>query len=553
MYSAILYENVCAKCVPGARSKKPLGSTELQDKGAVLYVGETSRSVQERCKEHWSSYKGGKEDSHMLKHQWLEHGGEPAEFVMRVVGSRSTALSRQISEAVRIRRRGGEGRILNSRAEYNRSHIPRLQVEGEDISKKREEEREKEEAVESRVLDVEQLQWEQRKMKMVDKNRKEVVEQLRKSGAINERGGGEKRSIEGKKGGSRKRRKYALLDEDWGAPRNVTGEPKEGPVERGEEQIEQGIGGAGVNGGGEQVFPPSSPNGKQDGSEVFTPEKLPRISGVRALTQRSIYDYMAPVLDREEPFDKNTRVGQYDVTQYTDVCTDGVSCTGTTLDMMDGENEVIRNVDVLQTTPSMEHADKSAPDISFLPPQPSQDSMGVQSGATETTFNDVQGGNESDTTVHKMDGRWQHGMLDVNDASNGVCMNSDDQEVQSMNKNDKYERDDECEVLSTVVCTHSKKGICLVHNIKGDRREYKHKVWKQKKYGYGYVTCKKVVYSCPLSTEPSHTNGFDASKNSVKKPTEIEVVGLGSDNFQRGNVGGDNLLSGLRVKGTDLD
>ena len=152
-----------------------------------------------------------------------------------------------------------------------------------------------------------------------------------------------------------------------------------------------------------------------------------------------------------------------------------------------------------------------------------------------------------------MDGRWQHGMLDVNDASNGVCMNSDDQEVQSMNKNDKYERDDECEVLSTVVCTHSKKGICLVHNIKGDRREYKHKVWKQKKYGYGYVTCKKVVYSCPLSTEPSHTNGFDASKNSVKKPTETEVVGLGSDNFQRGNVGGDNLLSGLKVKGTDLD
>ena len=74
-----------------------------------------------------------------------------------------------------------------------------------------------------------------------------------------------------------------------------------------------------------------------------------------------------------------------------------------------------------------------------------------------------------------------------------------------------------------------------------------------KKYGYGYVTCKKVVYSCPLSTEPTHTNGFDASKNSVKKPTEIEVVGLGSDNFQRGNVGGDNLLSGLKVKGTDLD
>ena len=106
---SVLYENICAKCVPGARDKKQLGSKELQGKGAVLYVGETSRSIQERCKEHWVSYVGGKEDSHMLKHQWLEYQGEPAHFVMRVIGSRSTALSRQISEAVRIRRRGGGG------------------------------------------------------------------------------------------------------------------------------------------------------------------------------------------------------------------------------------------------------------------------------------------------------------------------------------------------------------------------------------------------------------------------------------------------------------
>ena len=63
----------------------------------------------ERSKEHWASYKGAKEDSHMLKHQWLEHGGEPAEFVMRVVESCSTALSRQIGEAIRIRRRGERG------------------------------------------------------------------------------------------------------------------------------------------------------------------------------------------------------------------------------------------------------------------------------------------------------------------------------------------------------------------------------------------------------------------------------------------------------------
>ena len=138
--------------MPEARSKKPLGSRELKDKGAVLYVGETSRSIQERCKEHWASYTGEKEESHMLKHQWLEHGGEQADFVMRVVGSKRTALIRQISEAVRIRRRGEEGRILNSRSEFNRSHIPRLQVEEEEKIKKREEEIEKEDVLMNKIL-----------------------------------------------------------------------------------------------------------------------------------------------------------------------------------------------------------------------------------------------------------------------------------------------------------------------------------------------------------------------------------------------------------------
>ena len=48
---------------------------------------------------------------------------------MRVVRSYKTALSRQIGEAVRIRRRGGAGLILNSKSEYNRCKIPRLVLE----------------------------------------------------------------------------------------------------------------------------------------------------------------------------------------------------------------------------------------------------------------------------------------------------------------------------------------------------------------------------------------------------------------------------------------
>ena len=52
--------------------------------------------------------------------------------MMRVVGSFKTALSRQIREAVRIRRRGGEGCILNSKSEYSHRRIPRLVIEEQD-------------------------------------------------------------------------------------------------------------------------------------------------------------------------------------------------------------------------------------------------------------------------------------------------------------------------------------------------------------------------------------------------------------------------------------
>ena len=34
-----------------------------------------------------------------------------------------------MSKAVRIRRRGGEGAVLNSKAEFNRCYIPRLRLE----------------------------------------------------------------------------------------------------------------------------------------------------------------------------------------------------------------------------------------------------------------------------------------------------------------------------------------------------------------------------------------------------------------------------------------
>ena len=71
---SILYENVCTRCVPGAVNKEQVKQEELVDKEPALYVGETSRSIQERSKEHWKGYAGSKkEENHMYRHQQLVH------------------------------------------------------------------------------------------------------------------------------------------------------------------------------------------------------------------------------------------------------------------------------------------------------------------------------------------------------------------------------------------------------------------------------------------------------------------------------------------------
>ena len=77
----------------------------------------------ERTREHWQSYRSRNKDSHLLKHQELQHGGAPPKFVMRLVSRAKTALERQTKEAVRIRRRGGEGAILNSNTTVRQNSI----------------------------------------------------------------------------------------------------------------------------------------------------------------------------------------------------------------------------------------------------------------------------------------------------------------------------------------------------------------------------------------------------------------------------------------------
>ena len=95
-----------------------------------------------------------------MKHQIADHGGSNSpKFIMRVVRSYRSALSRQVGEAVRIRRRGGEGSILNNKSEFNRCKIGRLTIGEEEEQKPRDDD--KEEIMEKEVRTAD---WEQERM-----------------------------------------------------------------------------------------------------------------------------------------------------------------------------------------------------------------------------------------------------------------------------------------------------------------------------------------------------------------------------------------------------
>ena len=204
--SNLVYESICTRCNPSGLRKGELKQQESTRPS--LYVGETSRSIQERALEHWKGAKKQDPKNHMHKHQCIEHEGEEPAFIFKVVSQHRTALSRQVKEAVRIRRRGGAGSILNSRGEFNRCHIPRLVVEIEDQEKKEKrllEEAEENEEIQSKMND-EDGSWMARKTRQL-----EIREKKRRLLSMVE-------EDYKQEGGKRKpkRLKYEVVKEGWG-------------------------------------------------------------------------------------------------------------------------------------------------------------------------------------------------------------------------------------------------------------------------------------------------------------------------------------------------
>ena len=143
----------------------------------------------------------------------MEHGEEEPNFVMRVVKNHRSALSRQIGEAVRIMRRGGEGSILNSKSEFDRCKIPRLIVEEEDLEQI---EREQKEELETRQKEIEE-QAEVWQSSAYEKRREDDRKnwKVRKT---SQEGTKRPKKLQKTEGKRHKKRKYDLLPEVDGEP-----------------------------------------------------------------------------------------------------------------------------------------------------------------------------------------------------------------------------------------------------------------------------------------------------------------------------------------------
>ena len=114
MKSNVQYELECGQC---------------PDDDRCTYIGESSRNLYTRAREHIEKYKSRKRnvDSFIKKHQDEKHNGDPADFKARATGMFRDCLSRQVSEGVHIRR--SDGTVLNSKSEWHQPPLWRVQNE----------------------------------------------------------------------------------------------------------------------------------------------------------------------------------------------------------------------------------------------------------------------------------------------------------------------------------------------------------------------------------------------------------------------------------------
>ena len=102
------------------------------------YIGESSRSLYDRTREHVQALRDKNAKYAVTKH-WLEAHKDlenPPKYQFKVLGSYLTAIQRQISEGLAIESHDPET-LINGKGEYGSNRIPRYQltIEGEILGK----------------------------------------------------------------------------------------------------------------------------------------------------------------------------------------------------------------------------------------------------------------------------------------------------------------------------------------------------------------------------------------------------------------------------------
>ena len=508
---SVVYENVCHQCVPSARGEKELREEELQGEQPVLYVGESSRSITERSREHWTLYKKGGEDSHIAKHQELVHGGGRAEFTMRLVGSYRSALSRQIGEAIRIRRRGGLGSILNSKSEYNRCHIPRLRVEDKDEEEEREQRTSLEQDRLEEELSKEQTEWEKDKTRSRDKERRQKAMKIGNKGAT-VKGAKRTQKTEGSKAApSSKRRKYALLGEDWGElpSSNITGEQPN--QERSLNDLVLGSSSEGQNGGEPPPPPPPPPSTtavvEEDGGG-FDTNPIARSK----LTQPDIRSFLGPSGSEDRATD-SPYTSQGDAVDRRIMIVEDQECDKDMGIVDNGmENTILM---VTGQAVDVQVLDSSILDMNTaMPTTPSVGEAANLYGGS--LVNDDLSVCKEDQVMNRECDEMKYEECSMGDTSMKSMRNTECDRT-SMNVDGEASND--------AVCTFNKKGFCYQHKIKGDALRTKTKVWKKKKFGYGWLTTTVVSYTCSgAGMTPKNSIGLDGT-NRGRSPDSANSKG----------------------------
>ena len=115
-----MYESVCVLC-------ENLHKIHKSEAHKGTYIGQTYRTLYERCGEHVAAFKRLDVSSFMLKHWALTHAELDSlpEFKFRVVKCHSDPLSRMLHEAVRILSHAS----MNIKSEHEGYGIARLTVE----------------------------------------------------------------------------------------------------------------------------------------------------------------------------------------------------------------------------------------------------------------------------------------------------------------------------------------------------------------------------------------------------------------------------------------